>query len=154
MQWLEATLNAVNRCKTPWLVVMIHRPLYVAYPHKSNRVVGEHLRSILEDLFLEYNVDVVFSGHVHSYFRSCQVSQGVCGKGIHYITIGSAGKEISQTDKTEDQPEWLIETQMTHGYGRVHIERQVLRFEFIETESGRGEVIDSVDIHKSKPELC
>ena len=30
--------------------------MYVVYPHKSNRDVGEHLRDYLEDLFLEYKV--------------------------------------------------------------------------------------------------
>ena len=35
-----------------------HRPIYVVYPHKSNRDVGEHLRDYLEDLLLEYKVCV------------------------------------------------------------------------------------------------
>ena len=43
-QWLEADLAGVDRCCTPWLVVGMHRPMYVPYPHKSNRVVGRHLQ--------------------------------------------------------------------------------------------------------------
>jgi len=30
----------VDRCVTPWLVAAMHRPMYVVYPHKSNRIVG------------------------------------------------------------------------------------------------------------------
>lgn len=28
-KWLEVQLGLVDRCQTPWLVVMMHRPLYV-----------------------------------------------------------------------------------------------------------------------------
>lgn len=44
-QWLEAELEGVDRCVTPWLLVGMHRPMYVPYPHKSNRVVGRHLQA-------------------------------------------------------------------------------------------------------------
>ncbi len=50
-QWLEADFAAADRCATPWLAVAMHRPMYVVFPHKSNRVVGEHLRASLERLF-------------------------------------------------------------------------------------------------------
>ncbi len=39
-QWLKADLRSVDRCVTPWLVAAMHRPMYVVYPHKSNRIVG------------------------------------------------------------------------------------------------------------------
>ena len=68
-RWLQADLANVDRCSTPWLMVMSHRPLYVVYPHTSNRDVGAHLRDSLEDLLIEYRVDMVVSGHVHSYYR-------------------------------------------------------------------------------------
>ncbi len=45
VQWLEAELEGVDRCVTPWLLVGMHRPMYVPYPHKSNRVVGRHLQA-------------------------------------------------------------------------------------------------------------
>lgn len=40
LQWLRQDLESVDRCSTPWLIVGMHRPMYVVYPHKSNRVVG------------------------------------------------------------------------------------------------------------------
>ena len=46
LQWLVADLAAVDRCRTPWVVLSMHRPMYVVYPHKSNRVVGDHLRCV------------------------------------------------------------------------------------------------------------
>jgi hypothetical protein len=59
-------------------VVLLHRPLYVVYPHKSNREVGEHLRASIEDLLQQHRVDLTVSGHVHSYFRTCPVFDEKC----------------------------------------------------------------------------
>lgn len=39
-QWLKRDLQLVDRCVTPWVVLAMHRPMYVVYPHKSNRRVG------------------------------------------------------------------------------------------------------------------
>lgn len=55
-RWLAADLAAVDRCKTPWVVLGMHRPMYVVFPHKvcerpmalhsmgdcSRAVVGHH----------------------------------------------------------------------------------------------------------------
>ena len=60
--WLAAALGSVDRCATPWLLLALHRPLYVPYPHKDNAVVGEHLRAALEPLLKHYAVDVALSG--------------------------------------------------------------------------------------------
>ena len=77
---------------TPWLFVGMHRPMYVPYPHKSNRIVGRHLQDILEDLFLEREVDLVMTGHVHLYARTCSVRRDHCRKdddgGITHVTVG------------------------------------------------------------------
>lgn len=44
-----------------------------------------HLREYLEDLLLEYRVDLVLSGHVHSYYRSCSVQQEVRNGGCEGV---------------------------------------------------------------------
>lgn len=46
----------MDRCATPWLAVAMHRPMYVVFPHKSNRVVGRHLRESLEGVFEDAQV--------------------------------------------------------------------------------------------------
>ena len=77
---------------TPWLFIGMHRPMYVPYPHKSNRIVGRHLQDILEDLFLEREVDLVMTGHVHLYARTCSVRRDHCRRdddgGITHVTVG------------------------------------------------------------------
>lgn len=50
------------------------------------------LQDILEDLFLDSEVDMVMSGHVHLYARTCSVKKDRCKKkdrgGITHVTVG------------------------------------------------------------------
>ena len=56
--------------------------------------VAEHLRNILEDLFESYEVDMVMSGHVHAYARTCNMYKEKCLKnkkgGMTHMTLGKA----------------------------------------------------------------
>lgn len=147
--WLEAELKSVDRLQYPWLIILIHRPLYIAYPHKSDRIVGEHLRELLLETFVANKVNVVVSGHVHSYFRSCPLFRGVCAEdpkqGIAHITIGSGGMEISDLDEKGEQPSWMMHAQAAHGYGRFKIQNYShMYFEFVETESEHSRVTDAM----------
>ena len=146
--WLDGELDAIDLSDTPWVIVLIHRPLYVVLPHKSNRIVGQHLTEMLEDTFIERKVSLVVSGHVHSMSRSCPLVKGKCKrKGITYITMGSGGKEISAIDDPEDQPAWLVSAQLTFGFGRFQVmNRTHMTFEYVESESGQRRVIDTVVI--------
>jgi hypothetical protein len=44
------------------VVLLLHRPMYVAYPHKSNREVADHLRAQMEPLLLQHKVDLTVAG--------------------------------------------------------------------------------------------
>lgn len=89
-KWLEAELAAVDRCVTPWLVVLLHRPMYVVFPHKSNREVGEHIRAQIEPLLLQHKVDLTVAGHVHSYYRTCAVRDEQCVDGYTHAAAAAA----------------------------------------------------------------
>ncbi|GIL70681.1 hypothetical protein Vretimale_3776 [Volvox reticuliferus] len=154
--WLESDLAAVDRCRTPWVIVMLHRPMYVVYPHKDNRVVGDHIRTSIEDLLLEYQVDVVVSGHVHTYYRSCSAAAGKCvsdeRKGIVHLVVGTAGHELSNVE--DDQKDWCDEVINDWGFGRFDVDGDTLRFSFIRT--GDGRVGDSLTLRAkvSQGEAC
>ncbi|GIL47011.1 hypothetical protein Vafri_3850 [Volvox africanus] len=154
--WLESDLAAVDRCRTPWVIVMLHRPMYVVYPHKDNRVVGDHIRASIEDLLLDYQVDVVVSGHVHTYYRSCSAAGGKCvldeRKGIVHLVVGTAGHELSNVE--DDQKDWCDEVINDWGFGRFDVDGDVLRFSF--TRTGDGRVADSLTLRAkvSRGEAC
>ena len=96
LSFLERELlspGAIDRRRTPWLVVVGHRPMYIdsnfsgrAAPLKadaaalspaetplnaSDVAVSRALREQLEPLFLEAGVDATFHGHHHSWQRTC-----------------------------------------------------------------------------------
>ena len=137
-RWLRRELRSVDRCRTPWLIVGMHRPMYVVFPHKSNRVVGAHLRRVLEPLFNRYEVDLVLSGHVHSYSRSCNVLGDAClppaEGGATHVTAGTGGRKLSFV--SADQFEWVEHSEERWGYVRAEIQPAgSLDLEFVSSES-------------------
>jgi hypothetical protein len=59
-KWLAKDLASVDRCKTPWIIAMSHRPMY------SSEVSSyqANLRAAFQDLLLEYSVDAYVAGYV------------------------------------------------------------------------------------------
>ncbi|WKA10211.1 hypothetical protein VitviT2T_027793 [Vitis vinifera] len=131
-KWLSYELPKVNRTETPWLIVLMHCPMYNSYIH--HYMEGESMRVIYEPWFVEYKVDVVFAGHVHAYERSERVSNiaynivnGKCTP-IHdesapvYITIGDGGNQKGlATGMTEPQPSYSAYREASFGHGILDI---------------------------------
>jgi len=68
IDWLERDLASVDRSKTPWVVVLAHRPYYV------NGGGEDVVRQAFEPTLLKHCVDVVFFGHVHNYERMSPIA--------------------------------------------------------------------------------
>ena len=91
-KWLVNDLKLVNRLRTPWLIVNLHRAMYSSEKYPADNQTGQHIRQELEPLFHEYQVDIVIAGHYHSYERSCRVYQEHCVEdGTVHVTVGAAG---------------------------------------------------------------
>lgn len=71
-RWLEEEFKRVDRKKTPWLIVLMHVPIYNS--NEAHFMEGESMRAAYESWFVQYKVDVVFAGHVHAYERSVCLS--------------------------------------------------------------------------------
>ncbi|KAG9131046.1 hypothetical protein Leryth_006775 [Lithospermum erythrorhizon] len=66
--WLQKELEKVDRKVTPWLIVMMHSPLYNSYNY--HYMEADTMRVVYESWFVQHKVDIVFAGHVHAYERS------------------------------------------------------------------------------------
>ncbi|KAK6945163.1 Calcineurin-like phosphoesterase domain, ApaH type, partial [Dillenia turbinata] len=63
--WLYEELQRVDRKKTPWLIVLMHVPMYNS--NEAHFMEGESIRAVFESWFVQSKVDLVFAGHVHAY---------------------------------------------------------------------------------------
>ncbi|KAK4073221.1 uncharacterized protein Triagg1_5501 [Trichoderma aggressivum f. europaeum] len=64
-QWLKKDLESVDRCKTPWVIAMSHRPFYSSQVSAYQKTI----RAAFEDLMLQNGVDLYISAHIHWYER-------------------------------------------------------------------------------------
>lgn len=105
LQWLEADLQAAK--DRLWKVVVFHRTPYEVKRWRPN----SDLVNFYVPLFDRYHVDLVLSGHDHSYARSYPLRQGQVAKatptdltqGTVYIVTGRSGVK-TYTDTY--QPDW------------------------------------------------
>ena len=132
-RWLEDELSKSN---AKWKIAYFHHPLYSSGAAHGSEV---DLRSIVEPLFIKYNLQVVFAGHEHFYERVKPQ------KGIHYFTAGGSAKLrsgdiMSNTGLTEKG----FDTEQT--FMVIEIDGDVLRFQ---TLSKHGKRIDSGEIRRT-----
>jgi len=130
--FLEAALKAAvaNRATVPWIVLSLHKPLYTT----CNDYNGGYADK-LESYVLEYDVDVVISGHLHGYERVHPVKAGEVtvmpvkgntietrrtdmyyslGKGpVHVMTGHAGGMQVERW--TQPAPAWSA-FRMANGY--------------------------------------
>ena len=77
-------------------------------------------------------VDLVMSGHVHAYERSCRCYKYECvDNAPYYITVGDGGNaEGLATPWVDPQPDWSLFRMASYGHGelvvynRTHVEWQ------------------------------
>ena len=121
MEWLQKDLAGVDRAVTPWVVAVFHQPYVNSNTAHSINTEGAPMQAAVEDVLNQYQVDLVFSGHVHSYERSCQVYKYKCQAGAPwYITIGDGGNaEGLASTWVEPQPEWSLFRQASYGFGEL-----------------------------------
>lgn len=77
MAWLAATLDSTRGAR--WTMVFMHKPFW-------EQGVLRGKPDALHELFRQYGVDAVFTGHYHQYFAGTI-------DGIKYTSIGSSGGE-------------------------------------------------------------
>jgi len=125
-EWLVAELASVDREKTPWVLLTMHPPIYntFALHHHDPQIFAakEHL----EPLFVEYNVNLVLTGHIHAYQRTDYVAFGnVTDTGPMHITIGAGGRKCDAPFTNKEPEEWIKTRDASmYGYGRITIQNE------------------------------
>jgi len=127
VDWLK---GALSKSDAKWKISYMHHPMYSSGAKHGSEA---DLQKLLEPLFLEHGVDVVFAGHEHFYERLKPQ------KGIYYITQGGSAKLRSgnirgnspMTDKGFDTD---------NSFTLIEVVGNQM---FVETISRRGLVVDA-----------
>jgi 3',5'-cyclic AMP phosphodiesterase CpdA len=88
--WLESDLKI--SASSSFIVALFHHPPFSTGPHTEDEM---GLRDTIVPLFERYDVDIVFSGHDHSYERSFY-------NGIYYIVSGGGGAPLYDQERESE----------------------------------------------------
>ncbi len=127
IEWLKGALEG---SKAKWKIAYFHHPIYSSGEKHGSE---EDLQALVEPLFLEYGVDVVFSGHEHFYERLKPQ------KGIYYITQG-AGAKLREGNIRAQSALTAKGFDTDRSFTLVEIVEDHM---FFETLSRTGQVVDS-----------
>ena len=127
VKWIEDELKKSNE---KWKIVFFHHPLY-----SSARTHGSQLklRTVLEPLFVQYNVSLVLNGHDHTYERIKPQN------GIQYFVEGSSG-QLRDGDLRGGSPLTAFGNDKEQTFMLMEVEGDNLTFTTINRQ---GAVIDS-----------
>ncbi|KAG5594067.1 hypothetical protein H5410_035299 [Solanum commersonii] len=157
--WLKQEFKKVNREKTPWLIVLMHVPIYNS--NAAHFMEGESMRSAYERWFVKYKVDVIFAGHVHAYERSYRISNihyNVSGGDAYpvpdkaapiYITVGDGGNSEGLASRFRDpQPEYSAFREASYGHSTLDIKNRTHAiYHWNRNDDGNNITTDSFTLH-------
>jgi acid phosphatase type 7 len=91
-EWLDSVLQANTK---DWVIVVTHLPFYSPKENRDNAYLRQHFQPILE----KYRVDMVLSGHDHSYARGRTTDNPANGHEVMYVVSVSGPKMYEAGDK-------------------------------------------------------
>ncbi|XP_041999095.1 bifunctional purple acid phosphatase 26-like isoform X1 [Salvia splendens] len=135
-KWLEQELKKVDREKTPWLIVLMHAPIYNS--NQAHFLEAESMKVVFESWFCHYKVDVIFAGHVHAYERSYRISSIQSNVSSSpssdksapvYITVGDGGNQEGLANRFRDpQPDYSAFREASYGHSTLEIKNRTHAF--------------------------
>lgn len=146
-QWLDAALASST---ARWKFVTHHHPPYSSdeddYGNlwKGQSVRGDVRMRALTALYEKHNVDIVFTGHIHSYERTWPMVQGRAReRGPIYIVCGGGGGGLETHGPT--RPAWSHTVRHGHHYTVITLLGGRLSFRAFDIE---GRLFDTFTIEK------
>lgn len=135
LEWLRKELEGA---KEDWKIAYFHHPLYSSGDRHGSDV---RLREVLEPLFVQHNVSVVFTGHDHFYERVKPQN------GIAHFVVGSGGKlRRGNIDRRSGLTAKGFDTDL--AFLAAEISGDELHFNAI---SRTGDIVDSGIVVRRKP---
>jgi len=157
--WLKNEFKRVDREKTPWLIVLMHSPMYNS--NEAHYMEGESMRAAFEKWFVKYKVDLVFAGHVHAYERSYRISNvnynitsgnryPVPDKSAPvYITVGDGGNQEGLASRFYNpQPDYSAFREASYGHSVLQLKNRTHAiYQWNRNDDGNPVPADTVMFH-------
>ncbi|MEO0415978.1 MAG: metallophosphoesterase, partial [Verrucomicrobiota bacterium] len=148
-QWLKAELA---KSKALWKFVCHHHPPYSSdendygdlwKQNQSSR--GDRNARLLTELYDQFEVDIVWNGHIHSYERTWPIHDGKASvkKGPIYLITGGGGGHLETPGPFRTPFQLLVKR--GHHYAMVWIHQSRLEFKAYDLE---GQLFDSFSLEK------
>lgn len=111
--WL---VNDMTASDADWKFVIMHRALY-SQGKNINKPDTIIMRNVLIELFDELDIDLVYAGHDHVYYRSVPVKGDKVVEDVTYVTESYKGEEITFANNPDGTVHILPSTAGTKRYG-------------------------------------
>lgn len=132
--WLDSVLQTNTK---EWVVVSTHVPFYSPKENRDNKYLRDNFQPILE----KYKVDLVLSGHDHSYGRGRYTDNPDNNHKVMYVVSVSGPKMYEAGDK-----DWMERSGAYQQlYQIITIDKNVLQFESYTTN---GKLFDTFTLIK------
>lgn len=111
--------------------------MYTSENYENDFNVSLVLQQELEPLLWKYKVDLLLTGHMHAYERSCPVYRQKCTLGgTTHIMAGSGGASLDTAGVKGLA--WSKYFESDWGYGRVHVRNSThLLFQWVKNIDGK-----------------
>ena len=146
-----------NRRVRPWVIVFGHRPMYCSegwWDCANNQTKTQYgiqidgkLKYGLEEVLLDYQVDVAIWAHKHAYERLWPIynytfykknKPYINAKAPIHITTGSAGNSEGKGYISKTHPKYIAKHSNDYGYLMISVHNLThLQFDYISTEKVR-----------------
>ena len=146
--FLDLTLSAVDRTRTPFVVAMHHQPMYTT---SSGHSPALDLRAAWAPLYDQYHVNAVLNGHVHSYESTKPMTGGTGTSdgtattdalGTRYLVFGGGGADLYAFKTT--QP-YIQARESVHGFAVMSASATQLKWTALRAD---GSTIETLTIPK------
>jgi phosphodiesterase/alkaline phosphatase D-like protein len=133
LAWFE---NDLKSTQAPWKVVFFHQPFHTAGPHPAPAYFTKDYGGLCD----RYGVQLVLSGHDHSYQKTKRISnvaRQVSDTGS--VQVISGGGDIKQFDRVKNPPHWNLVHKKINHYVQVEVSAAAMQFTAVDVT---GQVFD------------